>query len=226
MNLSKLRHEASLLSKGSSSNEILESVLTEVKGLFIPSNLKILDVGCGQGELLKKISKILPNAEMNGCDYVDYKSFDLNDLKFFQHDCNLNLPVEDASFDLITSSEVIEHLENPRHFVRELARITKPQGFIVITTPNLESYTSLISFWIRGYHSAFGGKAYPAHITAVGSFDLQNIVKETGSLTIEKLHFISNGRIPGTKFYWNKIFPWMKGKRVSDNYLMVLKKNK
>jgi SAM-dependent methyltransferase len=51
-------------------------------------------------------------------------------------DANQRLPFDDASFDLIWSSEVIEHLENPEFALAELRRVTKPGGLLVLTTPN------------------------------------------------------------------------------------------
>ena len=223
MNLEKTRSHSSLLSLGSSSEQILNSVIETIQKLKIKQP-RIFDVGCGQGELLGKLQNILNPIETVGCDYSNFESENRPKFTFFQHDCNLKLPNEDNSFDLVTSSEVIEHLENPRHFVRELGRVTKLNGYIVISTPNLESYTSIICFFVRGYHSAFGGKAYPAHITAVGAYDLANIIKEVSGLTLIETKFIPNGRIPGLKYYWHRLFPWLKGKRFSDNYLMVIKK--
>lgn len=64
-------------------------------------------------------------------------------------DANQPLPFETDSFDLIWSSEVIEHLENPQNSLAELKRITRPGGDIVLTTPN--SY-----MWLFKIISLFG----------------------------------------------------------------------
>jgi len=53
-----------------------------------------------------------------------------------QIDANKPLPFPDESFDLIWSSEVIEHLEQPGATLDELRRVTRPGGHIVLTTPN------------------------------------------------------------------------------------------
>ncbi len=45
-------------------------------------------------------------------------------------------PVPDSSFDLVWSSEVIEHLSNPAFTVAEINRVLKPGGVLVMTTPN------------------------------------------------------------------------------------------
>ena len=51
-------------------------------------------------------------------------------------DANRQLPFPDDHFDLIWSSEVIEHLVDPGFSLAELRRVTKPGGHIILTTPN------------------------------------------------------------------------------------------
>ncbi len=51
-------------------------------------------------------------------------------------DANARLPFDDDAFDLIWSSEVIEHLEDPETSLAELRRVTAPGGDIILTTPN------------------------------------------------------------------------------------------
>jgi len=47
------------------------------------------------------------------------------------------LPYQDASFDLVTCTEVIEHIEHYRETLREMFRILKPGGVLVVSTPNI-----------------------------------------------------------------------------------------
>lgn len=61
-----------------------------------------------------------------------------------QVDANQRLPFDDASFDLVWCSEVIEHLNDPAFSLGELRRVTKPGGLLVLTTPN--SYAWLFRF--------------------------------------------------------------------------------
>jgi 2-polyprenyl-3-methyl-5-hydroxy-6-metoxy-1,4-benzoquinol methylase len=51
-------------------------------------------------------------------------------------DANQRLPFDDAAFDLIWCSEVIEHLQDPAFALAELRRVTKPGGLLLLTTPN------------------------------------------------------------------------------------------
>ena len=64
-------------------------------------------------------------------------------------DANQPLPYEDDLFDLVWCSEVIEHLEAPSFSLRELVRVTRPGGRLILTTPN--SY-----MWIFALLGTFG----------------------------------------------------------------------
>ncbi len=218
--IDKFRKLASEASLGSSSDDILKSILTYIKDQEIPNVQRVLDIGCGQGTLISYLKEIFPNSEFVGIDYSHFTEWDQSSYRFIQHDCNIDLPNDLGQFDLIVSSEVIEHLENGRHFVREIAKKLNSKGMMLISTPNLESFTSLLSFYFRGYHSAFGGNCYPAHILPVAAFDLKNMILETNQFEIKDIHFIKNGRIPKLKILWRNLIPFLSGKRFSDNYFI------
>lgn len=55
------------------------------------------------------------------------------------------LPFEDASFDLVVSDFVFEHLERPQPIARELQRVVKPGGWILVRTPNRYGYVALVA---------------------------------------------------------------------------------
>jgi 2-polyprenyl-6-hydroxyphenyl methylase/3-demethylubiquinone-9 3-methyltransferase len=48
----------------------------------------------------------------------------------------LNIPFEDGRFDVVMSTEVIEHTPDPEQAVRELCRVVRPGGLLVLTSPN------------------------------------------------------------------------------------------
>jgi SAM-dependent methyltransferase len=66
--------------------------------------------------------------------------------------CDLNapLPLHDASFDLVTSLEGIEHVENHFLLLRELSRVLKPGGHLIISTPNICNLEERLNFLTRG----------------------------------------------------------------------------
>ena len=117
----------------------------------IPAEGKtLLDVSCKEGDVLQSLQSrgfLLrgTNFEPSGPDLhgipIDYG---VNLLQ--------RLPYDDASFDVILLVEVIEHLENHRLALSELARILKPNGVLILTTPNIMRLNSRLHFLWSGYH--------------------------------------------------------------------------
>ncbi len=58
-----------------------------------------------------------------------------------QRSAGTQLPYAAASFDLVVSSQVIEHIANPRYFLKEVRRVLKPTGGCLIATPNKELFS-------------------------------------------------------------------------------------
>ena len=177
----------------------------------------LLDLGCGDGKFLRRVRKAKP-WRLVGCDgYSHADDWPSHAIEFVQADLNRDLPIADGSFDLVSAIEVIEHLENPRHFTREIARLLKPGGRALLSTPNNESLTSLISLSLRGYFSAFAPACYPAHITPILCLDLRRALEEAGFEELE-VHWSGSGRMPGTGRHWPDGFG---GRRFSDNYFVL-----
>ena len=53
-----------------------------------------------------------------------------------QSDLNEKLPFKEAMFDTVTAGEILEHLENPLFTLKEIYRILKPGGALIVTIPN------------------------------------------------------------------------------------------
>jgi SAM-dependent methyltransferase len=78
-------------------------------------------------------------------------------------DLNEKLPLPDKSFDVVVSVEGIEHLENPHLFLREVNRVLKDGGALILTTPNIVSLRSRVRFLGSGF---FHRDAMPLNETA------------------------------------------------------------
>ena len=66
-----------------------------------------------------------------------------------------SLPLASGSADVVVAVETIEHLENPRAFMRELVRLTKSGGAVIVTTPNQLSLLSKMKLVLKNRFNAF-----------------------------------------------------------------------
>ncbi len=107
-----------------------------------------LDIGSGAGDLVKLFKKQL-NTKSSCCDYTN-ELMQLPGQKVDIVDLNTKreLPYQDNTFDIVTATEVIEHLEDFRAILREMYRVLKPEGICVISTPNILNLNSrLRNLW-------------------------------------------------------------------------------
>lgn len=103
---------------------------------------KLLDVGCGDGRLTRSIRAQCSDVIVHGCDLSTAalaRSEGLDRRYSVDLNCEV-LPEPSESFDLVTASEVIEHLIMPDRVLLELTRVLKPGGHALLTVPN-------VAFW-------------------------------------------------------------------------------
>jgi 2-polyprenyl-3-methyl-5-hydroxy-6-metoxy-1,4-benzoquinol methylase len=177
----------------------------------------LLDAGCGTGDLWRVVSARF--AACIGVDAVRYPGLP-DEVRFVPADLDGALPLDDASVDAAAAIEVIEHLENPRAFLRELVRVTKPGGWIVVTTPNQLSLLSLLCLVTKGAFVAFQDGDYPAHRTALLEIDLRRIASECG-LEQVAVEYTRWGRLPLTPWHYPGAIAALAPRRLSDNVAMV-----
>lgn len=115
-------------------------------------NAKVIDLGCDDGEWTMKVAKKIGTKYIYGDEVVAQrrslaKKRGIITSKF---DLNERFTYKDNFFDVIHSSEVIEHLPDTDNFVKEIWRTLKPGGYAVITTVNLSSWHNIFA-QILGY---------------------------------------------------------------------------
>ena len=105
---------------------------------------RILDAACGQG-YGSYLMKTWGAKEVTGID-IDAAAiaqasalFREDGLHYLQHTVE-QLPFPDASFDVVVSFETIEHIDKPDAFLKEIKRVLRPGGIVVISCPNDNYY--------------------------------------------------------------------------------------
>jgi 2-polyprenyl-3-methyl-5-hydroxy-6-metoxy-1,4-benzoquinol methylase len=206
-------------SLGESSDAIYEAAVAALRRRAARG--AVVDVGCGSGRLYPRLAGMIDSYV--GVDAARYDGFPPQ-ASFIQADLNHDrIPVPDASGDVTISLETIEHLENPRAFCRELARIAKPGGWILLSTPNQRSLVSLGALLTKEHFSAFRDINYPVHQTALLDTDLLRIAGET-RLQDVAVEFTCSGRMPFTAAHYPRPLSMAFPRALSDNVLLVARK--
>lgn len=122
-----------------------------ILGLIELFNVKgsiYLDVGIGTGEFTCQMSEKIMSEKTYGIDIssesvrmakikgIIAKNIDVN---------NEKLPFPDNFFDVITATDVIEHLNNSDFFLEEVNRVLKHNGYFLVSSPNIGSWISILS---------------------------------------------------------------------------------
>lgn len=104
-------------------------------------DLKILDIGCGTGAMSQKLERF---GEVTSADFSPL-ALDFCRRRKLSHVCQadaMNLPFDDASFDVIVALDILEHLADDEAALRHFRRVLKPGGYVIATVP---AYPSLWS---------------------------------------------------------------------------------
>ena len=108
---------------------------------------RVLDVGCGNGELICMLAE-----KEHKCVALDLSENRLAKFKDrarklgvaqIQGD-STNIPLQDSSIDLIMCSEVLEHIKDYEKVLKQMNRILKPHGRIVVSVPYKEELTEIV----------------------------------------------------------------------------------
>jgi len=154
---------------------------------------KLLDVGAGTGAFSRKLKA--EGFDVTACD-ISPQNFVAEGIVCKKADLNTTFPFSDAEFDFVVSAEVIEHIENPWFFLRELYRITKPGGTVIISTPNLHNWYVRLYFALTSKMFNFlSSYEKIGHITPIFVWNLARMAE--GRFDIEKVT-TSHSIFPGT----------------------------
>lgn len=120
---------------------------------FAPGK-EVADVACGEGygsALLARHARYVTgiDASAEAVALASRRYGAAPNLAYREGRCE-SLPLDDASLDLLVSFETLEHLPDPRGFIGEAARVVRPDGLFMVSTPNKAVYTDA-----SGYRNAF-----------------------------------------------------------------------
>jgi SAM-dependent methyltransferase len=141
-------------------------VIEKIVEQRLPPRARAADLGSGAGAFAARLRQL-------GCDVtaVDrspgafqggtaFRCLDLDRADFHSE-------LGTGDFDLVVAVEVLEHLESPVAFLRNVARMLKPGGIAVLTTPNVDNAPARMKFLLSGKIRAMDEASEPTHISPI-----------------------------------------------------------
>lgn len=142
---------------------------------------KILDIGCGTGNLGREIKKIL-DCEVFGITYSEIEaSMASNYLdKVLVKDLNSFDPCELGKFDCILCSHILEHLYQPEQLLAKFNECLHPDGVLIIALPNTLHYKQRLEFLKGNFKYTDGGVMDKTHFRFFDWDTALDLVKNSG----------------------------------------------
>lgn len=198
---------------------IVQSVLTFLRGEKHFPRLSVLDLSCGEGELLvlcKEAGCSVRGSRYRSGDYIIKRDqiaqgAQADGISIDEGiDLHKPLPYADESYDVVILTEVIEHLAEYRTVMYEAARVVKRGGVVIVTTPNIFRLHSRWNFFLFGTHKVINRRLgwdlgredlYAYHISPV-DVPYLHILAHHGGLELEQYRL--------TRFKWRHAV-WLLG---------------
>jgi ubiquinone/menaquinone biosynthesis C-methylase UbiE len=107
---------------------------------YLQPDMSILDVGCGPGTITVDLASYVPKGAVTGLDSSadviakasqHAEQHGVQNILYTVGDAN-TLPFPDATFDVTHAHQVLQHVSNPVHILREMHRVTKPGGLVAV----------------------------------------------------------------------------------------------
>lgn len=203
-----------------------EFIGERVLGAYVRSGIRAVDLGTGPGAMAARLSamgcKVLAvDRDSQGFEAtVPHFSVDFDQPDFASQ-------IGPGTFALVTAIEVIEHVESPIGFLRNVRRLLAPGGASILTTPNVDSLPARSKFLIRGKIRTMDERSEPTHISPI-FFDLlqRQFLPRVGLRLREHLVFPANGylltRQPIAQVFRLASLVFSGNALLGDNHIFVL----
>lgn len=137
-------------------------------------NVSFVDIGCGNGALLKKIKDFFPQSSLVGLDFNKWAIAELKESGIDAYVATLeDFSKVEKQFDFVGFFHLFEHIDNPNEFLKSAHDLLKANGHIVFSIPNLNRWD--LPFF------GFGEKDCPPHhLLRFSKAGLEKLLKRNG----------------------------------------------
>ena len=169
-------------------------------------DFSLIDVGCGNGRLLKKIRFLYKQSYLVGLDFNRWAIADLKNCQILSYAKKLEEFVDsgDRKFDFIVFFHLFEHIDNPNEFLDRIRLFLKPGGQIIFSVPNLDRWN--LQFW--GFEEK---DSPPHHLLRFSKAGLSELLNRHGF----KINIANNEPLRFTDvwsmLYWQLLDSWRFG---------------
>lgn len=156
----------------------------EIFQKYVPAGSSILDVGAGAGAFSQRLLDL--GYKVTALD-VEEEKWVPREIPFVRLDIDAGITGSiTGQFDAVCCLEVIEHVENPWHLLREIRTVLKPGGRALVSTPNVTSFLSRLIFLRTGRFHQFNESALSyGHISPITPFEMNTIADSLGLRMLE-----------------------------------------
>lgn len=163
----------------------------------LPDVGDVLEVGSGDGKILRTLGVQRPGLHVHGCDIRPWQSPDPGiEFRVMTRD----IPYADASFDAVLVVDVLEHVDDPAHVVAEIARVLRPGGRFVGFVPIEGEPRSLYTL----YKKLLGDDLYVRtkhHVQAFRHADVVNLLEDHFELVDQSHAYHALGHAMDATFF-------------------------
>ena len=128
-----------------------------IRRYALPAEARILDAGCGTGEISSRLAALFPRSSVLGVDIIDHhldlarsRYADLAPRLSFEHQSIFELSAPDRSFDLTVCRHVLHSIPHADRVIAELARLTRRGGYLHLIPEDYGMFTSNAASSIHG----------------------------------------------------------------------------
>ena len=191
--------------KQSSEKIYINSGNEDVIKLIIIPNCRILDVGCGSGALAQILSGMghqIDGITISNEEYNLASEF-LNKVYLYNLETGLPENILHSQYDYVICSHVLEHIVYPDKLLKDIYRVLKPGGFLIVALPNIMHYKSRLQLMAGNFNYEDAGIWDYTHVKWYTFLSAQKLLTDSGFL-IESATV--TGELPLNSLF-SKIFP-------------------